>query len=206
PQGCANTVNCSLQAVYALSVLIEPVLPFTAEKLRSMLGVTDAAALSWDAVAQWRLAAGHPIGERSILFEKIDDETISVETAKLGSLETPTTQTYPEIKDQITIDDFMKVDLRVATVIEAERVPKSDKLLKLKVDIGSEMRQLVAGIAKKYAPEDLVGKRIVVVANLKPAKLFGVESQGMILAASNDDEGPTLITPESGIGNGALVK
>jgi methionyl-tRNA synthetase len=205
-QSCANTVNCSLQAVYALSVLIEPVLPFTAEKLRVMLGVSDAAAITWDAVAQWRLPAGHPIGERSILFEKIDDETIATETAKLGRLETTTTQTYPEIKEQITFDDFMKVDLRVATVIEAERVPKSDKLLRLQVDIGSERRQLVAGIAKKYAPEDLVGKRIVVVANLKPAKLFGVESQGMILAASNDDEGPIIVTPETGIGNGALVK
>ena len=205
-QTCANTVNCSLQAVYALSVLIEPVLPFTAEKLRGMLGITDAAAIAWDAVASWRLPAEHPIGERSILFEKIDDETIERETAKLGGLTQETEAVYPELKEQITIDDFMKVDLRVATVLTAERVPKSKKLLKLTVDIGSETRQLVAGIAARYAPEDMVGKRIVVVANLKPATLFGIESQGMILAASNEEEGPVIVAPEAGIAIGALVK
>lgn len=205
-RSCANTVNCSLQAVYALSVLIEPVLPFTAEKLRTMLGITDEAALSWDAVASWRLSSNHPIGGRTILFEKIDDETVAVETAKLGKLTAEPQKSYPELKEQISIDDFMKIDLRVATVLEAENVPKSSKLLKLKVDIGSEQRQLVAGIALKYKPEQLVGKRIIIVANLKPAKLFGVESQGMILAASNDEEGPIIVSPEEVISVGALVK
>ncbi len=206
PQKCANTINCSLQAVYALSVLIEPTLPFTALKLRELLSIDDTAALTWESVKSWRLPSGHPIGERVILFEKIEDATIDEETAKLGKLTDGPSRNYPALKEQITIDDFMKIDLRIGKVIEAESVPKSNKLLKLKVDIGSEKRQLVAGIAAKYKPADLVGKQIVIVANLKAAKLFGIESQGMILAASNEDEGPVVLTPEVLISEGAIVK
>ncbi len=108
---------------------------------------------------------------------------------------------------QITIDDFMKVKLRTATVLAAERVEKSKKLLKLQVDLGSEQRQVLAGIAQYYAPEDLIGKTVVVVANLQPAKLMGMESQGMILAASNDQGQLTLVSPmDATIGPGAEVR
>lgn len=206
PRSCATAINCSLQSLYALSVLIEPVLPFTAQTLRTMLEVNDPAAIAWDAVGHWRLPDGHVLGPRRILFEKIPDEAIDLEIAKLGRLTTEVDKTYPPLKEQISIDEFMKVDLRVGTVLEAEAVPKSSKLLKLRVDIGSEQRQLVAGIALKYTPEQLIGKRIVIVANLKPAKLFGIESQGMILAASLEEEGPVVICPEDVISIGAIVK
>ncbi|MFA6232587.1 MAG: methionine--tRNA ligase [Bacteroidota bacterium] len=206
PQTCANTVNCSLQAVYALSVLIEPVLPFTADKLRHLLNVSDPAALAWDAVSTWRLPVDHLLGEKIILFEKIDDATIEQETAKLGILTTELARVYTPLKDEITIEDFQKIDLRIGKVVEAERVPKSSKLLKLIVDIGSDKRQLVAGIAAKYKPEELMGKHVVIVANLKAAKLFGIESQGMILAASYEDEGPIVLAPVIEISIGAVVK
>jgi len=206
PKICENTINCSLQAAYALAVLIEPVLPFTADKLRLLLNVTDPNALAWDAVSHWRLPDGHPLGEKVFLFEKIDDAVIEEETAKLGRLTAEPLCNIPPVKDQITIDDVMKLDLRVGKVIEAENVPKSNKLLKLKVDIGLEQRQLVAGIATQYAPGDLIGKQIIVVANLKPAKLFGVESQGMILAASTDEAGPVIVAPIVEIPEGAIVK
>ena len=110
------------------------------------------------------------------------------------------------LKPTITIDDFKKIDLRVARVIEAVKVPKSDKLLKLQVEIGNERRQVLAGIAKQYKPEDLIGKLIVVVANLQPAKLMGQESQGMILAASDESGNLTLVGVQSEISPGATVK
>jgi methionyl-tRNA synthetase len=206
PKICGNTINCALQAAYALSVLIEPVLPFTAGTLRRLLNLSDRAALAWDAVAHWRLPGGHPLGEKVFLFEKIEDTVIEEEIAKLGRLTEAPAADIPPVKAQITIDDVMKLDLRIGKVIEAERVPKSSKLLKLKVDIGLEQRQLVAGIATQYAPVDLIGKQIIVVANLKPAKLFGLESQGMILAASTEEAGPVIVAPVGEISEGAIVK
>ena len=110
------------------------------------------------------------------------------------------------LKPMITLDDFKKIDMRVARVIEAVKVPKSDKLLKLQIEIGNERRQVVAGIAKHYKPEELVGKAIVVVANLQPAKLMGQESQGMILAASDESGNLTLVGVQSEISTGATVK
>ncbi|MBR9976944.1 MAG: methionine--tRNA ligase [Bacteroidetes bacterium] len=203
---CANTMHCSLQALHALTVLIEPVLPFTAEKLRTLLNIDHASAGHWDAIVLHRLPAGHPVGERTILFEKIDDATMEKETAKLGVLSEGPEIVHPELKEQITIDDFMKIDLRIGNIIKAEAVPKSKKLLKLIVDIGFETRQLVAGIATTCVPEDLIGRQVVIVANLKPATLFGIESQGMILAASTEEEGPVLLAPVQAIREGAIVK
>jgi methionyl-tRNA synthetase len=111
------------------------------------------------------------------------------------------------VDESITIDDFAKIKLRTAVVLEAERVPKSEKLLKLQVDLGTERRQILAGIAKHYAPEDLIGATIVVVANLKPAKLMGMESQGMVLAASNANGVLTLVMPKDpSVGPGAEVR
>lgn len=203
---CATTLNCCLQVMYALRVYIEPVLPFTAAAMHRIMLLEGVAPVQWDAPRTHRLQAGHALGEKSILFEKIDDAAIEAETAKLGVLTSESDAQYPPLKEQISIDDVMKLDLRTGRIVEAEAVPKSSKLVKLTVDIGSEKRQIVAGIAMRYAPEDLKGKTIVIVANLKPAKLFGIESQGMLLAASNDTEGPILVTPEADIANGAIVK
>jgi methionyl-tRNA synthetase len=203
---CATTLNCCLQVMYALRVYIEPVLPFTAAAMHRIMLLEDVVPVQWDAPRTHRLPAGHALGEKSILFEKIDDAAIEAETAKLGVMTAESDIQYPPLKEQISIDDVMKLDLRTGRIVEAEAVPKSSKLVKLLVDIGSEKRQIVAGIAMRYAPEDLKGKTIVIVANLKPAKLFGVESQGMLLAASNDAEGPILVMPEAVISNGAIVK
>ena len=131
-------------------------------------------------------------------FAKIEDEVVAEEVARLGVLEDVTAESKItlDLKPEITIDDVMKLDMRSATILEAEPVKKSKKLLKLRVTLGSEERTIVAGIAGGYAPEELVGKRIVIVANLKPAKLMGVESQGMLIAA-NDPDGsaaPVLVS------------
>ncbi len=112
----------------------------------------------------------------------------------------------PPVKGFITYDDFQKIDLRVARVLSAERVPKSTKLLKLQISVGAERRQVVAGIAQHYAPDDLVGKTVVVVFNLQPAKLMGQESQGMILAASDDSGKLAILTPAVEIADGSVVK
>jgi methionyl-tRNA synthetase len=206
-QVCATTIYNCLQAIRTLAIVLEPVLPFTSVEIRKILNDPADAPWSWDAAGTWRLPAGHVLGEQKILFQKIEDEVIEKEIAKLGALgNTDSRPAYTELKPQITIDDFGKIDLRTAVVLEAERVPKSDKLLRLQIDLGFEKRQVVAGIGKAYEPEALVGKRIIVVANLKPAKLFGVESQGMLLAATLDETGPVVLVPDAGIGPGGVVK
>jgi methionyl-tRNA synthetase len=146
-----------------------------------------------------------------ILVRKVEDETVQEELQRLtgGSAETAGTDAVAvEIKPEISIDDVMRLDLRVATVLAAERVKKSDKLLKLKIRIGNLERQIVAGIGRRYGPEDILGRRIVVVANLKPAKLMGQESQGMLLAANSDGADPVLVGlfDESAAADGWVVR
>jgi methionyl-tRNA synthetase len=148
------------------------------------------------------------IGTPAILFTKIEDDVIEHELDRLGKPAEevpPPTPTVPA-KPTITIDDFKKVDLRIATVVAAERVPKSDKLLKITVQIGAEQRQIVAGIAQHYTPEDLAGKSVVVVFNLQPAKLMGQESQGMLLAASDTQGRLVILSPAAEIDSGSVVK
>ena len=153
------------------------------------------------------LAAGHRLGTPEILFPKIEDEMIEQELSRLGvpGQPDPASPAAPA-KEQIAIGDFQKVDLRVAKVLACERVPKSDKLLKLQVDAGGEQRQVVAGIGQQYAPEDLVGKLVVVVFNLQPAKLMGQESRGMLLAASDGGGKLVVIAPSADIAPGSAVK
>jgi len=207
PEKCATTIYCSLQVMFALRVFIEPVLPFTAAGLHSMLALNDDIPIAWNSPASLPLQPAHVLGERVILFEKIEDPLIEAELAKLGAMnDESVTVAYPELKDEVTIEDFSKLDLRIGRVIEAERVPKASKLLKLKVDIGTEVRQVVAGIASVYTPEELIGVSLVLVANLKSTTLFGVESQGMILAGSTADTGPILLSPLTELPVGAIVK
>jgi methionyl-tRNA synthetase len=165
--------------------------------------------------------ANHKLGEPEILFTKIEDEHIAPELKKLEeALRTMNPETTPAPatpmaeattaagaqKPLISYATFQQMDFRVADVLSAEKVEKADKLLRLKIRVGAEERQLVAGIAKHYAPEALVGKQVVIVANLEPAKIRGLESQGMILAASTDDGALSIITPEREIASGAVVK
>ena len=185
---CETTIHYCLQTVGALSVLLEPVLPFTSRKIWKMLGLGEAHR--WDEFARPALKEGMPVGKPEILFTKIDDKVIEKETnflqAQLNGGQQA--QTDEEITPEIDIDIFARVDLRVAEIIEAERVKKSNKLVKLQIKIGREQRQIIAGIAQHYQPEELIGRKIVVVANLKPAMLFGEKSQGMLLAAKDGDK------------------
>lgn len=176
----------------------------------------EASKQLWDSAAEPLLPEGHSIGTPEILFTKIEDDVIASELNKLPRTpegtpaQTPSAVRpsggMPDARPNISIDDFKKIDLRVAKIIAAEPVPKSEKLLKLQVEVGTEKRQILAGIAKHYTPEDLVGKSVVVVFNLQPAKLMGHESQGMLLAASDNDGKLVFITPSADIGSGSAVK
>jgi methionyl-tRNA synthetase len=209
PARCATTVNISLQICRALAVMMAPVVPGASERLWKMLGLPGSVHTQlWDRVADEQLAEGHPLGTPEILFTKIEDAVIEQELSRLPKGETAASPAAPPVpaKPTITIDDFARVDLRVATVVSAEAVPKSSRLLKLQVEVGGERRQIVAGIAQHYAPEGLVGKSIVVVFNLQPAKLMGQESQGMLLVASDAEGKLVFVTPSAPIASGSVVK
>jgi methionyl-tRNA synthetase len=208
PERCATTLNLAIQIVRSLSILLEPVTPAFSAAIWKLLNL-DATAKEdgWDSASSLPLKNGHQLHKPEILIHKIEDKQID-EIIKFleGGEITPASPLVAPLKPIITIDDFKKIDLRVARVIEAVKVPKSEKLLKLQVEIGNERRQVVAGIAKHYKPEDLIGTLIVVVANLQPAKLMGQESQGMILAASDEAGTLTLVGVQSEISTGATVK
>ena len=214
-EACANTIYVSLQLCAALSVLIEPVLPFTAAKLQAMLrldgvrastpGGDPDAPIGWDEAGQPLLQENHALGEAEILFNKIEDAVIDAQIARLGTAGADADGDHPDVpyepkKDLIEYDDFAKLDLRMGTVMVAERVPKSKKLLRMDVDLGFEKRQILAGAAQHFDPETLVGRRVVVVANLKPRKLFGLESQGMLLMSEDRDGSLCLVTADGEVG------
>lgn len=183
---CATTINICLNTIYTLGVVFEPVIPNTSVKILKML---NARPTEWSKCGNSILHTGQKLNEAEILFTKIEDKVIEEQINKLE----PMADKPIESIEEITIDEFKRVKLKVAKIIAAENVKKSDKLLKLQIDLGSEQRQLVAGIAKSYKPEELIGKKILIVANLKAAKLFGIESQGMILAVDTPEEGKVMI-------------
>ncbi len=206
PRRASTTINLCLQLVRSLAILFEPVLPFSARKIWEMLNLKDdIVKVGWDSAAEPLLTVGHQLGEPKILFRKIEDSEIESEIRKLKVASGETVDEGIEFKPQISIEDFEKLDLRVAEVVECERVKNSEKLLKLMVKIGNEKRQIVAGIGKHYKPEEIIGKRVVVVANLKPVKLMGIESQGMLLAAVKDEK-LTIITTLDEIETGSQVR
>jgi len=208
PKQCETTLNLCLQAINALSILCEPLLPTTAQRIRNMLNVSLARDGDiWGNAGELKLEAGHSLGKAEILFRKIEDKVIELKLPR-GQSVTPsaTPETLEPVKPTITINDFRKLDLRAAKVVNCERVPKSQKLLKLEVELGSERRQVIAGIAHQYKPEDLVGKTIVVVANLEPAKLMGQESHGMLLAAQDDKGELSIITLDKILQSGSVVR
>lgn len=230
PADAQLAMHVCLQVIRTLSVAVAPILPRTSAAMATLVGqpvntgAPGANAVgvdTWLQAATFTLAPSTPLGEPALLFTRIEDDVIERQTTKLGegAAEAPTTPAVtptkpaapppaaPDAGETIRIDDVMRVALRTAVVLEAERVPKSKKLLKLQVDLGAERRQILAGIAEHYAPEDLVGMTIVVVANLATATLMGLESQGMVLAASNADGKLALISPAAaGLGPGAIVK
>ena len=205
----ATVLNVAAQITGALAVVMEPFLPFASERMARMLGMTGAMDWSMLAEPATIIPAGRKLGEPELLFEKIDDAAIDAQVERLARIKeenrvkafTPAPQA-----DDVDFDTFCRSDLRVGTVIECERVPKADKLLRFLIDDGMGRRTIVSGIAKYYAPEDLVGKQVCFIANLPPRKLRGIESQGMILSAENADGSLVVIGPTAPVVPGAQVK
>ncbi len=207
PARAHTILNLALQISASLSIVCEPFLPFTAEKLRAQLAITDS--FDWtNAGRADLLTEGHELGKGELLFAKIEDDEIDRQMKKLldakrmNELET---KTVPALREQIQYDDFAKMDIRIGTITEAERVPKSDKLLKLKVDDGLGTRQILSGIAKHFSPEEIIGKQVTFLANLAPRKMMGQESQGMILMAEDRDGKLALLQPDQPVWNGGTV-
>ena len=207
PDRVATVLNVCLQTCASLAVVMEPFMPFMSEKLCRILGL---GKLSWDMVGEKPIEAGSVIGKPELLFEKIDDATIQAQVDRL--VETKRQNDIRNFKpapvqQEISIDDFSRMDLRVGTVESCERVKKADKLLKFSINDGTGTpRTIVSGIAKHYQPEDLVGKQVIFVANLAPAKIRGIESQGMILSALNADGSLVVAAPSAPVSPGAQVK
>ncbi|MBD09403.1 MAG: methionine--tRNA ligase, partial [Flavobacteriaceae bacterium] len=204
----------ALQIASALAVLSEPFLPFTSNKLKSILNHAELdSELTWEDIStkDVLLPAGHSIqtGKPELLFSKIEDETIQKQLDKLEASkkanEAANKKVEPQ-KDEITFDDFTKLDLRVGTILEAEKMPKTKKLLVLKVDTGIDTRTIVSGIAESFSPEDVIGKRVTVLVNLAPRKLRGVESQGMILMTEDESGNLVFVNPNiDGVSNGLKI-
>jgi methionyl-tRNA synthetase len=207
PAACATTINLCLETVRSLAVLTEPVIPFSAARIWDILGVTpDRNGDFWKTAGHRGLVPGHRLGEQQILFRKIEDEVIEAQIAKLQRAAAPAESSPEPAEDteMVSFEDFKKLDLRIARIVAAERVEKTDKLMKLQIDLGTEQRQIIAGIAAWYEPADLVGQKIAVVANLEPATIRGETSQGMLLAARDGDE-LSLLTVTGSPGPGAKI-
>ena len=215
PERVKTVMYIALQIATALAVASEPFLPFSSEKLKRML---QLGAITWENLktnATELLKAGHRIGTAELLFEKIEDAAIEkqlqrLENTKLANKQEAQANTEVTVapqKELISYDDFAKMDIRIGTILEAEKMPKADKLLILKVDTGIDQRTIVSGIAQSFAPEEIIGKKVTVLVNLAPRKLRGVESQGMILMVENSEGKYTFINPDAeGIANGTEVK
>lgn len=206
PDRCATAVHICLQTLRTLSVVLDPVVHKTTSRLREMLGLpAEQINEGWDSAGEFLLEAGHALGNNDVLVRKIDDKEIDALNSFLneGSME-DSSKTAAQKK--ITIEDFKNVELKVAKVIEAEKVPKSKKLVRISIDLGGETRQIVAGIGHEYDAAELVGKSIVVVANLESATLMGIESQGMLLAAHNQDGKLSIVTLDRSIEAGSSIR
>ncbi len=200
PDRVKDIIYNSIQIVANISILCEPFLPFTSKKIKGHLNVSD---LIWNDIGSNILNPDHIISGKAHIFSKIEDQTIEDQIKKL-KLNDENDNVMPQ-KNTIEFDDFTKVDLRVGTVIEAEKVPKSDKLLKLQIDTGLDKRTILSGISKYYSPEEILNKKVMVLINLKPRKMMGFESQGMLLLADDGDGNLSLMQPDSDISDGSVV-
>jgi len=199
-------MNIALQITCNLAIVSEPFIPFTSNKLFAMLNMPT---LKWHAAKQTsNMAAGHLINKDELLFAKIEDSEIELQINKLSESKKENVVTIiPPAKPETSFDDFSKMDIRTGTILEAERVPKTDKLLKLKIDTGIDVRTVVSGIAEWYKPEDIIGQQVSILVNLAPRKIKGIESQGMILMASNSKGELSFISStKSNFNNGSEIK
>ena len=206
----ATILNVSLQICADLAIAFEPFTPFAAARLRQMLDIEPG----WEDFGKEEIIpAGHTLKPAELLFTKVEDEQIDVQLAKLDEIRkrreaeaaAEAAKAVAPQKAECSFDDFEKMDIRTATVLEAERVPKTDKLLKLTIDTGIDKRTIVSGIAEYYSPEDMVGKQICILANLAPRTIRGIESKGMILMAKQGDGKMRFITPQEALSNGATI-
>jgi methionyl-tRNA synthetase len=203
----------ALQIATALGILSEPFLPFTSEKLSRILVIPtkEESHKGWETVSKSSelVKPGHKIGQAEILFAQIDDAEIQKQIDKLEATKTANkmeNRTVEPQKETATFEDFSKLDLRVGTILEAEKMPKANKLLVLKVDTGMDVRTIVSGIAEHFSPEEVIGKRVTVLVNLAPRALRGVESQGMILMTNNAEGKLVFVNPDAdGVDNGAGI-
>ncbi len=205
PDRVRTILNIALQIVANLGVLCEPFLPFTAQKINNMLNRQPAR---WDAAGVIDLLdTGHALGTASLLFEKIEDVVIQQQLDKLRKKLNVTESKTPvaPLKDEITYDDFAKLDIRVGKVVAAEKMEKSTKLLKLQVDTGIDTRTILSGIAQHYSPEEILGRQVTLIVNLAPRKMLGVESQGMILMAEDADGKLRLLQPNEVVAAGSVI-
>lgn len=207
PERVKTIMNIALQITANLTIICEPFLPFSMGKLRRLINLDE---LKWENAGKSDLLdPGHIINKPELLFEKIEDEAITKQVDKLLATkkanEESGSKTIPG-KDPVTFDDFTKIDIRTATILEAEKVPKTTKLLKLKIDTGIDIRTIVSGIAEYYDPAVIIGKQISIVANLEPRKIKGIESKGMILMAEDSNGKLVMVAPTDTVSNGSMIK
>ena len=209
PQRTQTVMYVALEIAAFLSCIMEPFLPHTAKKLRATLNIE---LKSWDKIDAGKLMqADHVIQPAALMFEKIEDDVIhkQIEKLKAKPVEPSTTNANQSVniqKPETTFDDFTKMDLRIGTILEAERVPKTDKLLKLLIDTGIDKRTVVSGIAADFKPEDIIGHQVTILANLAPRKIKGIESQGMILMTEDKDGKLVFVSPAQSVPDGSGVR
>ena len=206
PERVKTILNIALQITAELSIAIEPFMPFSAAKIIKMLNIEK---LDWERLGDAEvLPAGHVIGKAELLFEKIEDSVVEAQVAKLQATkaanEAEAKEAEPQ-KAECSFDDFQKMDIRVSTIVAAEKVAKTKKLLKLTVDTGIDTREIVSGIAEHFTPEELVGRQVLVLVNLAPRELKGTLSRGMVLMAEDADGKLVLLSPEKGVKSGSIV-
>ncbi|MCL8537529.1 methionine--tRNA ligase [Chryseobacterium gallinarum] len=207
PEKAAQSLFVGAQIAVALAQLCEPFMPFSSEKLLNMFNVEKK---TWNDIETQSvlIETGHKINEASLLFSKIEDNVIEAQIQKLENTKQNNKKTNPNanpMKEEITFDDFTKIDLRTATILEAEKVEKADKLLKLTVDTGVDVRTVVSGIAESFTPEEVIGKQVMILLNLAPRKIRGIESQGMLLLTTKPDGKLSFVTPDDNVENGIEI-
>lgn len=207
PEKAANSLFIAAQIAVGLAQICEPFLPFSAEKLQKMFNIPQ---LNWKEIKTNKILikTGHQINAAELLFSKIEDETIEFQIQKLENTKESNKKTNPKanpMKEEIQFDDFTKIDLRTATILTAEKVEKADKLLKFSVDTGVDVRTVVSGVAESFTPEECVGKQVMILLNLAPRKIRGIESQGMLLLTNNAEGKLVFVTPTETVENGIEI-